>query len=66
MGKIQAVPFDAKRCGACLYWQGDRTICQCDVQYDDGAVGKCSNPDSPAFGRGVPVIFTCFSKKDIR
>jgi len=62
---IQREAFNAKRCGACIFWEGERTVCECEVSYDESATGKCSNPESPAYGRGVPVIFYCFSKKDI-
>jgi len=65
MDLVQSVPFDAKRCGACFFWQGERALCECEVNYYESSVGKCNNPDSPAYGRGVPVIFNCFSKKDI-
>lgn len=65
MSELQRETFNAKRCGACVFWQGDRAICASEVTYNDSAVGKCNNPDSPAYGRGVPVIFNCFSKKDI-
>lgn len=63
---IKCSTFNEKNCGACLYWQGERTVSNCDVSFSEGAVGKCNNPDSPAYGRGVPVVFNCFSKKDIR
>jgi len=57
--------FDAKSCGSCAFWEGERTICNCDVEYSELAVGKCSNPDSPVYGRSVKAVFYCFSKKDL-
>ncbi|AWI06652.1 hypothetical protein [Clostridium drakei] len=66
MNSLQSLNFDAKRCGACIFWQGERIICKCEVKYDESSVGKCNNPDSPAYGRGMPVVLSCFSKKDIK
>ena len=65
MSDFKREPFNAKRCGACVYWQGERTICANEVTYNENSVGKCNNPNSPAYGRGVQVILNCFSKKDI-
>jgi hypothetical protein len=65
MSSIQSITFDAKRCGACVFWEGEKTIYGHEVRYNEISVGKCNNPDSPVYGRGVPVVFTCFSKKDI-
>lgn len=65
MSSVQSVTFDTKRCAACIFWQGQRIICKSEVKYDESSVGKCNNADSPVYGRGVPVVFTCFSKVDI-
>jgi len=59
------VRFDEKSCGACAHWDGLREICACDVTYNDLSTGRCNNPDSPAYGRAVKVVFYCFAKKDL-
>ncbi|MGE5628614.1 MAG: hypothetical protein ACM3X7_10980 [Solirubrobacterales bacterium] len=66
MSKIENACFEDKLCGVCAYWQGERVISSCDASYDESSVGKCDNPESPAYGRGVPAIFNCYAKKDIR
>lgn len=65
MSSMQSVSFDAKRCGSCAFWEGEKIIHGNKVKYDIDSVGKCNNPDSPVYGRGIPVVFNCFSKKDI-
>jgi hypothetical protein len=59
------VRFDEKSCGACARWEGPREICGCDVTYNGLSTGRCNNPDSPAYGRAVKVVFYCFAKKDL-
>jgi hypothetical protein len=59
------VNFDEKSCGACVHWEGPRTVCGNEVTYNGLSNGKCNSPDSPAYGREVKVVFYCFAKKDL-
>lgn len=55
---------DFPRCGACVYWSGEKEVYGDIVQYDVYSVGRCNNFQSPAYGKNLTANDYCFSKKD--
>lgn len=58
------VPKDFPRCGACIYWSGEKEVLMNGVKYDMYSYGKCSNSVSPSYGKNLMADNCCGSKKD--
>ena len=64
MEKYTTVPTDFRRCGACIYWLGEKEVNGKLVNYDINSFGRCNNFKSSAHGEIVSADHYCFSKKD--
>ena len=64
MKSYTSVSKDFPRCGACIYWSGEKEVHGNIVQYDIYSLGRCNNFDSPAYGKTLTADNYCFSKKD--
>ena len=64
MNNCIIVPTNFSRCGACIYWTGEKEVNNNLVQYDMHSIGGCNNPSSAEFGRILPGHNSCPSKTD--
>lgn len=64
MNSYTSVPLGFPRCGACIYWSGEKRVCGDIIQYDIYSCAICNNFESPAYGQEVSADHYCFMKKD--
>lgn len=64
MNNCTTVSKDFPRCGACIYWSGEKEVYGNIIQYDAYSVGKCNNFESPASGKIMTANDYYLSKKD--
>lgn len=64
MNNCTTVSKDFLRCGACIYWSGEKEVYGNIIQYDVYSVGRCNNVESPAHGKTMVADNYCLSKKD--